>query len=166
VLAAPIPSGDVSVGSTPRSLYLLYRPRPSASVAALSRPSVRSIPAPQPWPSAHSWPPRLSKVTLCAHAEKLWPGAPAHAAARSWVTDLYGPRGLRRSQSPSVSTPLPVAWSRVAPARWSGRRLALVKRAGRWAYRRRYKCDRWVRADASEVQVRAEPAPAPAQWGW
>ena len=42
VLAAPIPAGDVSVGSTPRSLY---RPRPSASVAALSRPSVRSVPA-------------------------------------------------------------------------------------------------------------------------
>ena len=30
----------------------------------------------------------------------------------------------------------------------------------------RYKCDRWVRAAASVVQVSAEPAPAPAQWGW
>jgi hypothetical protein len=49
------------------------------------------------------------------------------AAVRTSATALDGPRGLRRRTLPSVSTPWPMARSRVTWLTWRGRRLTLVR---------------------------------------
>ena len=92
--------------------------------------------------------------------------APAQAAARPWVVDKLAPSWLRWSHSPAGSTPWPTAWARLAPARWSGRQLALVRGAGCCVHQRQCKCGRWARAVARLVQVGAQSAPVRTRWGW
>ena len=59
-------------------------------------------------------------------AQKRCLAGASTAAARSWRTDSYGPRWLRRLYLPSASIPWPLAWSRAALSTWRGHRITLV----------------------------------------
>jgi len=92
--------------------------------------------------------------------------APAQAAARPWVVDKLAPLWLRWSHSPAGSTPWPTSWTRLAPARWSGRQLALVRGAGPAGTSKAFQSRHWARSVARLVQVSAQPAPVRTGWGW
>ena len=68
--------------------------------------------------------PTLSlSLLLILIAQKRRLAGASTAAARSWRTDSYGPRWLRRLYLPSASIPWPLAWSRAVLSTWRGHRL-------------------------------------------
>ena len=113
--------------------------------------------------------PDRSRPRSCLSARALksrGPEAPAQAADRSSATDREGTRWRSRRHSPSVSTPRPVSRCRTASARWTGRRLATVRRARSTSHWERPKLDRWARVADQLGPVSAEPAPASVRPGW
>ena len=113
--------------------------------------------------------PDRSRPRSCLSARALksrGPEAPAQAADRSSATDREGTRWRSRRHSPSVSTPRPVSRCRTASARWTGRRLATVRRARSTSHWERPKLDCWARVADQLGPVSAEPAPASVRPGW
>ena len=107
-------------------------------------------------------------MTLCAHAQKLWPGAPAHAAARSWVADPHGPRAQQAEAVPIAIAIDALAGRTVLGGAGEVERSPTGPRAQSWQLGawQAVQMQPLGQGAASVVQVSAEPAPAPAQWGW